>query len=80
MDTRRIITTEYNNNDIENNQKSLPPSPHWTLNMNPSLMPDGSLSDTKMIEFNHLLKNTYLKINYLGITRLESLVKISRTK
>ena len=47
----------------EDCKPSLPPSPRWSIDINPSCMPDGYLSKEKRIEFDKIIKS--LTKNYV---------------
>ena len=71
----KVYKVQLNSLTEEDSKPSLPPSPRWSIDINPSCMPDGYLSKEKRIEFdkimNSLTKNYVRCSNGNRITILE---------
>lgn len=72
---KKIYKVQLNSLSEEDSKPSLPSSPRWSIDINPSCMPDGYLSKEKRIEFdkimNSLTKNYVRGSNGDRITILE---------
>ena len=62
------------------NNKTLPPSPLWNLDMNPSYMPDGYTSQEKNLYFEKNIKYLIKPKLFNGKTLLEEKVYKKREK